>query len=237
MPSKSARKPTERPAITEEAIIDAAVRLTQKHGLERWSMRQLAAELGVYTRVIYWHVGDREDVLQKVSDRALRDLEVPPAEEEWRTWFTKLLTDLRLELRKYPGIAKRFAMYGPGMGTSRTTISRGIHVLKEAGFGNDSAMIYSMVMSQACQFIAQEDERDFQTVERERAAERYLKSVDDPDDGLAALSKSIDKSCSSSENRIKYYDELYELFITIVMNGLAVMLEERNGYRGSSAAN
>lgn len=187
-------------------------------------MRQLAAELGVYSRVIYWHVGDREDVLQKVSDRALSGVELPDTNEGWCTWFIKLLTQLRVELRKYPGVAKRFAMYGPGMGSSKETMSQGIRILADAGFGDDSVMIFSMVMSQACQFIAQEDERDFQSVERERAAERYLESVDDPDDSVAALNKSIDKSCSSPENRAKYYDELYKLFLTIVMDGLSVRL-------------
>ena len=49
--------------VTRRAVLDAATRLFEEQGVAGLSMRKLAAEVGVAATSIYWHVGNREALL------------------------------------------------------------------------------------------------------------------------------------------------------------------------------
>jgi TetR/AcrR family transcriptional regulator, tetracycline repressor protein len=57
-----------------ERIVDAARSLVRAGGADALSMRKLSAELGVAPTAIYWHVGDRDELLNAVLDAELADL-------------------------------------------------------------------------------------------------------------------------------------------------------------------
>jgi AcrR family transcriptional regulator len=64
---------TRHAGITRDQVVDAALALVEAGGGEALTMRKLAAELGVATTTIYWHVGNRDDlviaVLQRQAER------------------------------------------------------------------------------------------------------------------------------------------------------------------------
>lgn len=62
------------PRITRDAVLDTAMRLVTESGTPGLSMRKLAAELGVAVTSIYWHVGNREALLDELVQRVLRDM-------------------------------------------------------------------------------------------------------------------------------------------------------------------
>ena len=47
-------------AVSAETILDTAARLIELHGVEAFTMRGLAEELGVAATSIYWHLGGRD---------------------------------------------------------------------------------------------------------------------------------------------------------------------------------
>ncbi|MEU6122710.1 TetR family transcriptional regulator [Streptomyces sp. NPDC047123] len=57
-----------------EQVLDTAARLVKLHGPEALTMRALAAELGTAVTSIYWHVGNRESLLDALVERTLADL-------------------------------------------------------------------------------------------------------------------------------------------------------------------
>lgn len=59
-------------ALTEDHIHDAALALIDAEGLAAFSMRRLAADLGVDPMSIYHHVGSRDALLSGVVARVLR---------------------------------------------------------------------------------------------------------------------------------------------------------------------
>jgi TetR/AcrR family tetracycline transcriptional repressor len=61
-------------AMSFERIVETARDLVRTGGTEALSMRKLSAELGVAPTAIYWHVGDREKLLNAVLDAELADL-------------------------------------------------------------------------------------------------------------------------------------------------------------------
>jgi AcrR family transcriptional regulator len=58
-------------AVTADVILDTAARLIELHGVEAFTMRGLAEELGVAVTSIYWHVGGRDTLFDRLVDRLL----------------------------------------------------------------------------------------------------------------------------------------------------------------------
>ncbi|MFF0746070.1 TetR/AcrR family transcriptional regulator [Streptomyces sp. NPDC004111] len=63
-----------RSALTREDVLDTAARLVVQHGPQHLTMRKLAAELGTAVTSIYWHVGNRESLLDALVERTVREM-------------------------------------------------------------------------------------------------------------------------------------------------------------------
>lgn len=58
-----------RAGLDRDQVVDCALGLVEAHGADALSMRKLAAELGVTTTTIYWHVGSRDELIVAVIGR------------------------------------------------------------------------------------------------------------------------------------------------------------------------
>lgn len=77
--------PRERQPLTREKIVDAALKLLERDGLQGLSMRKLAQELDTGAASLYWHVGDKEQLLGLLLDRIVGESEVvEPDPEHWQ---------------------------------------------------------------------------------------------------------------------------------------------------------
>ncbi|MFI8516243.1 TetR/AcrR family transcriptional regulator [Streptomyces sp. NPDC085481] len=63
-----------RTALTRDQVLDTAAALVREHGPAALTMRRLAAELGTAVTSIYWHVGNRESLLDALVERTVADL-------------------------------------------------------------------------------------------------------------------------------------------------------------------
>ena len=218
------------PAVTPRQIVDAAVALTMEHGLEKWTVRQLAAVVQAYPAVVYHHVGSRDAVLAEVLERVVGMLPVPPAELPWRDWFRVLLGELRGVLRRYPGVARRFSLHGPGVRAAGPIIDRGVRLLQEAGFGKESVLTYNLLLGTACQFLAMEDDRAANPEIRAQMSEAY-RAVRDRDDqpGLAAMGKLVDDLAANPDQVAGYYAGFYDYAVERTLDGAAARLAVLRG--------
>jgi TetR/AcrR family transcriptional regulator, tetracycline repressor protein len=66
--------------VSAETILDTAARLIEMHGVEAFTMRGLAEELGVAVTSIYWHVGGRDKLFDSLVDRLLSEMAHLPIE-------------------------------------------------------------------------------------------------------------------------------------------------------------
>jgi TetR/AcrR family transcriptional regulator, tetracycline repressor protein len=67
-------------ALNAAAILDIAAGLIEREGVEAFTMRRLAEELGVAVTSIYWHVGGRDKLFDSLVDRLLREMAHLPIE-------------------------------------------------------------------------------------------------------------------------------------------------------------
>jgi Bacterial regulatory proteins, tetR family len=219
------------PPITPEQIVDAAVWLTVREGLEGWSVRQLAAELGVGAAVVYHHVGDRHRVTMAVTERVVSQIRLPGSDLPWREWFSALLADLRKVALHHHGIARQVIVLGP-VAAARRIIDEGVGVLQEAGFGVEAATIYNYLTNTAFNLIAVEDERNRWPDERIENARRIARLADEPGNpGLAAMSDWL-RARSENPDRLRASDaEFYRYCMERALDGaearLAVLRRRR----------
>ena len=99
----SAARPQRAPAVSRRAVLDAATRLIEQQGVAGLSMRKLAAELGVAVTSIYWHVGNREALLDQLVQEMVHGLEALHARGATPVdRIVALAADLRRVLRDHP---------------------------------------------------------------------------------------------------------------------------------------
>ncbi|GAA1958952.1 TetR family transcriptional regulator [Amycolatopsis minnesotensis] len=174
------------PPITPAQVVDAAVRLTVRHGIDGWTVRALAQDLGVAQAVVYHHVGDRQQVVYAVASQVVDQIPVPAADRPWREWFGALLADVRKVTLHHPGVARHLVVLGPLAGAGRI-VRPGMDVLTAAGFAEDAMMIYNYLSNTALSLIAVEDERNKDPDERMRRARELADLAQDPDEGLSEM--------------------------------------------------
>jgi AcrR family transcriptional regulator len=135
----------ERGVRTEEAILQATLRLLATRGIHGMSLDLLADEVGVAKSSILWHFGSKEELLLRVAERVLEEVARGPAktmlalptlearaDAAWR-FFGETLRE-RPELRRlvlwliFECVEER-----PGMRTRLQQLYRSIREMFEAG--------------------------------------------------------------------------------------------------------
>ncbi|MER5487074.1 TetR/AcrR family transcriptional regulator [Streptomyces sp. NPDC002812] len=119
-----------------ERITAAAVRLLDAEGPARFSMRRLAAGLGVSAMSLYWYVDTKHDLLELALDSALGELGErqepagPPA-EGWPGRLRSPARGYRRLLVDHPWVAPLTAAY-PNIGPHARVFDSTLHRLLDA---------------------------------------------------------------------------------------------------------
>ncbi|MFI1969828.1 TetR family transcriptional regulator [Streptomyces cinnamoneus] len=101
-------------ALDRERIVAATVRLLDAEGLAKFSMRRLAAELGVTAMSVYWYVANKDDLLEYALDHVCAGIALPDAADEstdWREQLRVLAAGYRRQLLRHPWVPQLLGRY------------------------------------------------------------------------------------------------------------------------------
>jgi AcrR family transcriptional regulator len=116
--------------LTREKIVDAALALLERDGLQGLSMRRLAQELGSGAASLYWHVGDKEELLSLLLDRIVGETPVPePDPDDWQGTVKELARTARRHLAQRRDAAQLSLGRVPAGPHSLPTLERNLAVL------------------------------------------------------------------------------------------------------------
>jgi AcrR family transcriptional regulator len=90
------------PALSRAEIVDAAIAIADAEGSDAVSMRRIAQVLRAGTMSLYWHVANKEQLLDLMLDALLGEVEVPEPSGDWRA-------DLRTQARNERAMLLRHA--------------------------------------------------------------------------------------------------------------------------------
>lgn len=139
----------EREPLSREQIVEAAIRLIDAGGLDGFSMRRLGQELGSGATSIYWHIRDKDQLIDLVLDEILAEVQLTQdASTPWREQAGYLAREFRAVLRRHHHLA---AVFGSRITLGPNTL-RGIEyllaVLREAGFeGTSLTLAFSAILN------------------------------------------------------------------------------------------
>lgn len=104
MRSRPIQEPRDEPPLSQERIVAAAVELLDAQGRDGLTMRRLADRLGAGVMSLYWHVDNKEDVLDLALDAVLEYREPPQGGEarDWREEVVHMLEDWRAGMLRHP---------------------------------------------------------------------------------------------------------------------------------------
>jgi TetR/AcrR family tetracycline transcriptional repressor len=133
-----------RPEISldRQRLIAAAFLQLNEDGLEGLSMRRLATRLGVQAPALYWHVGDKAELLGLMA----RDIYAAayagvPTASEWREWLRYFGHSLRKSFASHRDGARLCAVARPPSPTDAAVHASSIAApLKRLGLGEREAL-------------------------------------------------------------------------------------------------
>lgn len=96
-------EPARRTASSRQQVLEAALGLVDRDGLDELSMRKLAAELDVETMSLYKHVTSKDDLLAGLTDLIWAEMAAAaPPDDDWSAWLPAFGHAIRDVIHRHP---------------------------------------------------------------------------------------------------------------------------------------
>ncbi|WP_088043362.1 TetR/AcrR family transcriptional regulator C-terminal domain-containing protein [Bacillus sp. EAC] len=82
--------------ITKESIVKASLDILNRDGISNLTMRTLAKELEIKAASLYWHIKDKQDLYNLISEHINKEIVLPEEIDDPK----EALTNLALEIRR-----------------------------------------------------------------------------------------------------------------------------------------
>ena len=136
--SESATEPRAR--LSRERVLQAAVALAARDGIDSLTMRKLGDELGAGAMSLYHHVPNKEQLLDGMVDIVFSEIELPPTDVEWKAAMrTRALSTLEV-LARHPwaiGLMEGRTSHGPANLSLHNAV---LGCLRAAGFSLETTV-------------------------------------------------------------------------------------------------
>jgi AcrR family transcriptional regulator len=161
----SGKKIATRKPLSSARVLQAAVALADEAGLEAFSMRGLAQELGVVPMALYKHVANKEELLDGMVDIVFSEIELPceVPDLDWRSAMRDRAISTRAALKRHSWAIGMMESRRPGLANLRNH-NAVMGCLREAGFSFGMAIhAYSLQDAYIYGFALQERDMGFET--------------------------------------------------------------------------
>ena len=96
-----------RAPITRDAIVDAAIAVMDREGVDGLSMRRVAEELDTGAASLYWHVKNKDELLQLIFERTTEEVTLPaPDAAHWQEQVRSVAYAMRDVMRRHRDLAR-----------------------------------------------------------------------------------------------------------------------------------
>jgi TetR/AcrR family tetracycline transcriptional repressor len=208
-----------REPITREAIVETALRLLDRDGLDELSMRRVADELGTGAASLYHHVGSKDGLLDLLFDHVIGELEVPdPEPDRWQEQLKEVARAQRAGILRHRDIV-RISVGRIPMGPNALEYSeRVLAILRAGGLPDELAVTgHHLLIATINGFTLDETGLPEATAvdwsEGAKAVRDYMGSL--PTDRFPNLTQVADQFTAANN------DERFEVLVDIYVSGLA----------------
>ena len=150
-------QPSERRRLSRERVLRAAVEVADAGGLGGLTIRSLARALDAKPMSVYYHVANKDEILDSIVDFVFSEIELPSADGDWRDELRRRAASARKVLRRHRwaiGLMESRTSPGPATLQHHDAV---IATLRAAGFSQAlTAHAYALIDSYTYGFALQE---------------------------------------------------------------------------------
>ena len=209
--------------LSRERMLQAAVALADRHGIDALTMRRLAEELGAGAMSLYYHVPNKEALLDGMVDLVFSEIELPSTAIEWKTAMRRRALSTREALRRHPwalGLMESSKSPGPADLRLHDAV---LGCLRQAGFSVEMAVqAYSVQDAYIYGFALQERNLPYNTrQEFAQVAQRRVDEVEKRMEDVAAAFPYLAEVVAGYVARQGYsFGEAFEFGLDVILDGL-----------------
>jgi AcrR family transcriptional regulator len=171
--TKSGRTPLNR-----DRVLQAAIALADEAGLESFSMRRLAQELGVVPMALYKHVANKDELLDGMIDVVVAEIDPPIEGADWKTTMRERILSARRALLRHPWASSVLESRGEPTPTVIGYMDSMMGVFLDGGFSVDLMHHAMHVMGSRILGFSQELFDDTASMPAEEAAAVWTQMAD-----------------------------------------------------------
>jgi AcrR family transcriptional regulator len=150
--------PTERRPLTRDRVLRAALDVADEGGIAGLTIRSLATRLGVKPMSVYYHVANKEEILDGIVDLVFAEIDLPDPDGDWRVEVRRRAVSARAVLGRHPwAVALLESRTSPGPANLRQhdamigTLRAGGFTVRAAGhaYALLDAYVYGVAVQEA----------------------------------------------------------------------------------------
>jgi TetR/AcrR family tetracycline transcriptional repressor len=150
--------------LNRDVIAGRALEVLNEVGLDGLTMRVLAKELGVQAPTLYWHVKNKQELLDAMADRlsveTAEGLEAPRRDETWQDWLVALSQRTHNAMLRYRDGARVAAGAYSSNPVVARTVELVLRTLQDAGFTTaEAARTFPVLLHYTVGFTIEEQAR------------------------------------------------------------------------------
>jgi AcrR family transcriptional regulator len=194
-------------------IVRTAMRLARHHTFTKLSMRELAEALNVQPPAIYYHLPNRQALLDLTAVNIIRGVPQPDSALPWRERLRRLILALRDTFLEYPGLG-RYMLCTPSSIANALWYQMHLNILHDAGFDRASAVRAMATLQCYANPVNMLDEADLAATQRfdQSAWDAVIAAHPEEYRDLADVLPVLPKVS---------FETLYEMGLSSVIEGLA----------------
>jgi TetR/AcrR family tetracycline transcriptional repressor len=183
------------PPLSRGLVLDAGMQILESEGIDRLTIRGLAGKLGVAATAIYWHVGDKQALLDGLAERVIDQLaDVSVRGRDPVSRVVSIATSLRETLLERPELVALVHRQGRTAALFQPARRLLVQELTAAGVdGAAIALAVPAVLNLVIGTVLLDRQLERQPAQRQTPEELWLDDGVDTPELLRHLSRPVDE--------------------------------------------
>jgi TetR/AcrR family tetracycline transcriptional repressor len=212
-----------RPSLDRSIVVQAALELLNRVGLDGLTTRSLAAELRVKSPALYWHFHNKQELLDAMADTMISGAGMGPprSAETWQEWLARRAHAYRASLLAHRDSARIVTEAQQLSPATIQSLNEELQAMVNLGFDAVQALRTITALTNYIDgFVLQEQSSRQSTVNRSVTPESIAE--------LLSEGKASPLLVAFAQGGSPYSEESFEYGLQALIEGCAAALDRRN---------
>ena len=207
-------------SIQKSQIIQTALDVLDRDGLEGVTLRRLAKELNIKAASIYWHIPSKEQLLDEMANAILEEhfgaFDFENDQHDWVEWLDQLAHELRAAMLRHRDGARVVAGAHPDIAIMLLKLwDLTVRILHNSGFSDSKAAAVTMTVTHFT----------FGSVIEEQSSPPYTANSDAALDAMQSIVQTFPTFALTMEAwQAEDNDTHFDTSVRIIINGVRAEL-------------